>query len=320
MPEKKINLSLKSLSELLILTGLCLLGLTLSGLLSIGLIVAFSGLSLPEVQNLAAAPELVPNSRVYLLIMQAIVAGGSFIAFPALIFVYDRSSAFRPATRIVPNFTILGMVVGLAVLMMPVNAWLAAWNNSIHLPSFLSEFQQWARAKEQMVEELTLYLVNFQSGTEIGLGFLVVSLLAGLSEEFFFRRLLQPRFIALVGSPHLGIWVTAFIFSAIHMQFYGLIPRMVLGALFGYYYYWTGNIWLPVLGHALNNGITLVGMILYQSRISPINVEDPTVIPWYIGAVAAGVTWSVATMLKEEADKQKLVLKLNREPDLQTLP
>lgn len=197
----------------------------------------------------------------------------------------------------------IGLVVGLSVLMMPVNAWLAAWNESIHLPSFLQEFQNWAGEKEKLMEKLTLFLVDFQSVTEILAGFFVIAFIAGFSEEYFFRRMLQPRFMAILNNPHAAIWLTAFIFSAIHVQFNGLIPRMVLGALFGYYYYWTGNIWISVIGHALNNAITLVGMMLYQNKISPINVDNPNLIPWYIGAVAAGITWSLATMIKEEADK-----------------
>jgi membrane protease YdiL (CAAX protease family) len=135
------------------------------------------------------------------------------------------------------------------------------------------------------------------------LGFLVISLIAGLSEEFFFRKMLQPRIISLTGNHHAGIWITAFIFSAIHLQFFGLIPRMALGALFGYYFCWTGNIWLPVLAHALNNALTLTGLILYRQQLSPVNVEDPSEVPWVLGALAAGLVWSLSSMVKEEAQK-----------------
>ena len=87
-------------------------------------------------------------------------------------------------------------------------------------------------------------------------------------------------------------------------QFYGLIPRMILGALFGYYFYWTGNIALAMFGHILNNGITLIGIVLYQNKISPIDVENPEQIPWYLGALAAGITWSLVIMFKDEAEKK----------------
>jgi hypothetical protein len=78
---------------------------------------------------------------------------------------------------------------------------------------------------------------------------------------------------------------------------------MALGALFGYYFYWTGNIRLPILAHILNNAITLAGLVLYQQKVSSINVEDPAQIPWFIGAISAGVVLSIASMVQEEADK-----------------
>jgi membrane protease YdiL (CAAX protease family) len=201
------------------------------------------------------------------------------------------------------NITLLLLVFGLGLLMMPVNSWLSAFNQALHLPSFLDDFQRWAMAKEFEMEKLTLFLVDFSSPLEMVLGFMVVSLIAGFSEEYFFRKLLQPRVMGIFGNPHAGIWITAFIFSAIHVQFYGLFPRMVLGALFGYYYWWTGNIWLSVFAHSLNNAITLIGISLYKADLSPINVEDPQQIPWFLGAIAAGVTWSLASLVKEEADK-----------------
>lgn len=295
--------AIKNLSELLILIGLCLLGLVLFSAVGFVVIHFASGLSLEEIQNLALDPEAIPNSRTWLLILQSITALGSFIFLPSLLRFLKKPGLENGLAPVPLNFTLLALVGGLAVLMMPVNGWLAAWNESMHVPGFLQDFQQWAHEKEQELETLTLFLVDFQSPLEIALGFLVIAVVAGVSEEFFFRKMLQPRIIALSGNPHVGIWVTAFLFSAIHMQFFGLIPRMVLGALFGYYYFWSGRIVLPMLAHVLNNGLTLIGMLLYKRNLSPINVEDPHVIPWYFGAACAGICWSLSTMVMEEIGK-----------------
>ena len=85
----------------------------------------------------------------------------------------------------------------------------------------------------------------------------LMALLPALAEEMSFRGVLQG-----VLSPqrhtHVAIWVTAFIFSAIHMQFYGFIPRMMMGALFGYVFVWTGSLWVPIVMHFINNGIAVV--------------------------------------------------------------
>ena len=295
---------IKAFSQILILIGLCILGLFIFSLGGIYLCSFVYNLSFSEIQTLTLYPEANPNSRIILLIIQGFSAVGSFIVAPYLLYLFSKPNDLEPSEPKFSSLILFGLVFVIAFLMMPVNAWLAAWNESIHLPDFLNPLQDWALEKEKSLEKLTAYLVDFQTKSETILGFAVVALLAGISEEFFFRKLLQVRIITLVRNPHVGIWLTAFIFAAIHVQFYGLIPRMILGALFGYYFYWTGNIALAMFGHILNNGITLIGVILYQQKLSPIDVEDPEQIPWYLGAVAAGITWSLVVMFKEEADKQ----------------
>lgn len=306
MPENQRHLATRSLSEILILVGLSILGLALFSALGFGLVHLLTGLSLEEMQTMANDPASVPDSRLALLILQSCSAWGSFVVFPSLLIFLRKKATPIPRSKKKITPTLLGLVLGISLLMLPVNGWLAAWNESLHWPSFLKDLHSWALEKETALESLTLYLVDFQSTGEMILGFLVIALVAGFTEEFFFRRLLQPRMLLLTGNPHLAIWLTALIFSAIHMQFFGLIPRMVLGAIFGYYFYWTGHISLSILAHMLNNGITLAGMILFKKNLSPINVEDPQVIPWYVGAACAGIVWSLVIMIKEEADKQPL--------------
>jgi membrane protease YdiL (CAAX protease family) len=291
-----------SLSALLILTGLCILGIVVFS--SVGFLLAgfITGLETGKIQSLMVDFESTPNARIALLVLQGTIALGGFVILPSLVRFLQKQE-FSGKIPVSPSITMLIMIFSLAILMMPVNGWLSAINKSIHLPSFLSEVENWAQAKETEIEKMTFFLVDFQSITELVVGFIVISLIAGFTEEFFFRKLIQPRMYGLTGNIHLAVWLTAFLFSAIHFQFFGLVPRMVLGALFGYYFYWTGNIWLSVFGHSLNNGLTLVGLYLYKQNLSPIDVEDPEQIPWYIGAVAAGVTWSLATMVKDESDK-----------------
>jgi len=303
-----------ALSEILILTGLCLLGMFVFSAAGLYLFSAMFGFTMEELSSALGSAASFPEMRMPILLLQGLIAAGSFILFPWLMrFIRPEAEHIN---GINPGFSILALIAGLSVLMMPVNAWLAAWNQSIRLPSFLQGFQSWAWEKEQEMEKLTAFLTSFSGNGEMLAGFVVIALVAGISEEFFFRKMIQPRIIALTGNPHLGIWLTAFIFSAIHMQFYGLVPRMVLGALFGYYFFWTGNIWLSMLAHSLNNGLTLLGFILYQQKISPVNVENPEVIPWYLGAVSAGIVWGLAVILKDEARKLSLAAGKTKEPVL----
>ena len=92
---------------------------------------------------------------------------------------------------------------------------------------------------------------------------LIVGVLTGIGEEFVFRGIVQRLFLEKFRNRHIAVWTTAIIFSAIHFQFYGFVPRMLLGAFFGYLLVWSGNIWLPVTAHALNNSLSVIGAYIW---------------------------------------------------------
>ena len=150
--------------------------------------------------------------------------------------------------------------IGIMWVALPAINLLAHLNQQMVLPTWLSGVEEWMKSKEAEAEWLTK---QFMSATTIG-GLLVnlflMAVLPALSEEITFRgvlqRLLSPKNSSL--NSHLSIWLTAIIFSAIHMQFYGFIPRMLLGALFGYMFVWTGSLWVPMLMHFVNNGMAVL--------------------------------------------------------------
>lgn len=156
--------------------------------------------------------------------------------------------------------------VGIMLVALPAINLLAQWNQQMVLPTWLSGVEEWMKSKEAEAEWLTK---QFMSVTTIG-GLLVnlflMAVLPAVSEEITFRGVLQqlltaPHRLSPLASrlsPHLAIWLTAIIFSAIHMQFYGFIPRMLLGALFGYMFVWTGSLWVPMLMHFVNNGMAVL--------------------------------------------------------------
>ena len=108
----------------------------------------------------------------------------------------------------------------------------------------------------------------------------MVAIIPGIGEEFVFRGLIQNHIFGISKNIHIAIWVSAFLFSLFHMQFYGIIPRMLLGVLFGYLYYFSGNIIYPMVAHFFNNGFTLVMLYLFQHNIVEYNIDDSEVLPW----------------------------------------
>ncbi|MCM1292981.1 MAG: CPBP family intramembrane metalloprotease [Bacteroides sp.] len=148
----------------------------------------------------------------------------------------------------------------LLVSMVPAMNAVIAWNTHLTLPESMAGVQQWMESSETSAAEVMNYVTG---GTSVGgliLSILIVGVLAGFSEELFFRGVIQRVMITSQVNAHVAIWLTAIIFSAVHMQFFGFVPRMLLGALFGYLAYWGRSIWLPMFAHALNNSLAVYAM------------------------------------------------------------
>ncbi len=139
-----------------------------------------------------------------------------------------------------------------------VNAYVIEWNTNIVLPEFMSGFEEWAKELERQLAETTEKFTDFQNFPEFMVGLIAISILPGIGEEFLFRGVLQNSLHKWTKNVHVAIWVSAFLFSAIHLQFYGLFPRMLLGALFGYLYVWSGSLWYAIIAHIANNGIAVI--------------------------------------------------------------
>jgi membrane protease YdiL (CAAX protease family) len=152
------------------------------------------------------------------------------------------------------------------VVWMPLLNVLVAWNAGLHLPEAFQGLEQSMRASEDAAAVITDRLMAGTTAIDLGLNLFVVAVLAGIGEELFFRglllRMLTDAFKSKDGhglkpwARHLSIWVIAIVFSAIHNQFFGFFPRMILGAWFGYLLWFTGSIWVPVLAHFTNNALS----------------------------------------------------------------
>lgn len=154
-------------------------------------------------------------------------------------------------------------------------------------------FEALEKAMKQMEDQLaqfTKLLTQFDTFPYFLSSVLVIAILPAIGEELIFRGLLQNIVRRLSGNYHVGIWMAAIIFSSIHMQFYGFLPRMLLGALFGYLYVWSGNILVPMLAHFLNNSISLVLLYAAQQKITDMDVDSEESFPIFIVLIFAALT------------------------------
>jgi len=218
--------------------------------------------------------------KLPLFVLQGTASLIGFIIFPALFMVFHERqviNTFFTRVKISPQLFWLTPIIGL--VFMGFNAFFIEWNAGLSLPSFLEEFEQIARGFEDKAMEMTQYLTEFDSVGMLILGLIVIAVIPGIGEELVFRGFLQNYFHRSSKNIHIAIWASAFLFSAMHMQFFGFVPRLLLGAFFGYLYYWSGNLTIPVIAHVFNNGFTLIMMYLHQQSITNIDIDSTESVP-----------------------------------------
>lgn len=266
---------------------LSLAGITLGGVFFIGQVLAFvtgilvSGVGFDEFINILQNPTAYPEQRLMFLTFQGMASLGGFIIAP-LIFYYTlvRGDLIKDFFKIPANIlTALTLVVIIVFSFMVINTMFIDWNASIELPESMAGLEHWAEDLEESMEVLTKYLTEFESTGYLMVAIIVIAILPGIGEELLFRGFLQNLLKRITKNDHVAIWVTAILFSAIHFQFYGFIPRMLLGALFGYLYVWSGNLLIPIVAHFLNNFVSLMALYIYQKGLTDIDVESTEALP-----------------------------------------
>lgn len=192
-----------------------------------------------------------------------------------------------------PEKKLAGTVLLVAILIMPVLNLLSVLNQAMQLPDFLSGIENWMKRSEEQAAELTSAFLTVDTFTGYLINVLMVALIPAFGEEFFFRGVLQKVFQRWFRNPHVAIIFVAIIFSAFHMQFYGFLPRFALGVLFGYLFFWSGNIWYPVLAHMINNFLPVTLTYFFRSRFDPADLDEvgtgPDAWLWAIPAIMLSI-------------------------------
>ncbi len=145
----------------------------------------------------------------------------------------------------------------------PLINFIAQLNYSIPFPDRLGDLKERILESEQNSELMMDTFLNQESLKGFIVNMIMIALIPSLGEEFLFRGLVQRIFTEWTKSHHVGVWIGAVLFSLMHFQFFGFIPRILLGASFGYMLVWSRSMWLPVLAHFINNGLAVVFFHLY---------------------------------------------------------
>lgn len=189
-----------------------------------------------------------------------------------------------------PDMRLLLMAVVTMLVAIPAMNTVIAWNEGIELPASMHGVEEWMRQSEDQARAFMDVILGGDTVMALIVNILIVGVLAGVSEEIFFRGGLQRLLTTGGVSAGLAVWLTAVIFSGVHMQFYGFVPRMLLGVYFGYALVWSRSLWLPIILHALNNSIYVCGLWLHGNADETPALATFTATDWLMAAVSAVAT------------------------------
>lgn len=253
-----------------------------------------------------------PNMLILLKILQAVSVIILFILPAVLIAVFWTKSKISYLGIISKPSFITMLIAGVGILTaMPLINWLAEINQHMQLPESMHGIEEWMKASEDKAAELT---EGFTKGTSIGtliLNLFVIAFMAALSEEIFFRGLFQKISIECFKNKHVGVWFSAIIFSAFHMQFFGFFPRMLMGAYLGYLFLWSGSLWPGILAHFVNNGtavflVWLVNRGAISADVDKVGMESSDLIYVIISTILVAISLIIVYRIER---KRKAVIK-----------
>ncbi len=253
---------------------LLLIALVLAG--TIFSIVAAYGISMlvwgKEFVTQAASGQII--SLGFLRTFQIINQIGIFI-FPPIAFAWlisERPLNFLGISKPRAGQMILAIIAVLSIA--PVINVLVQWNEGLTLPHMFRGIENWMRNTEENAARLTENFLNAGNPADLALNLLMIGILPALGEELLFR----PAFIGVLKkmfrNVHWPVMISAIVFSAFHLQFFGFFPRLVLGILMGYLYVWSGSLWVPALAHFVNNSVVVVVSWLFQNQYIEKNLTD----------------------------------------------
>ncbi|TAL60594.1 MAG: CPBP family intramembrane metalloprotease [Bacteroidetes bacterium] len=215
------------------------------------------------------------NSKIELLENPSLAINGNEIAFLRYVLIFQHISLFvipaiillskfKPVQRTgfrdmkIPPIKEMGLVIILAFCIFPITNFAGQLNSGMHLPDWLSGVERWMIKKEESATSLFDAIMTPSGFGSMIMNLLMIAALPAIGEELIFRGIFQKILYKLFNSGNLAVWITAFIFSFLHFQFFGFVPRFILGLVFGYLFYWSRTLWLPIIAHFVNNAVPVI--------------------------------------------------------------
>ena len=244
-----------------------------------------------------------PKNLGSMRIMLVATSLGLFLVPSLILPISEKSSitTFYGFKKVKPNLLLLTIL--LIVVSMPFLEWTVAVNEKMVLPDALKWVEDWMRQKEEETKTVTLMLLDMKNISDLIVNLLMIAVIPAIAEELIFRGALQRSLTKIFHNPHVAIWMTAFIFSAIHFQFFGFLPRFLMGAAFGYLYFWSGSLWYAMIAHFLNNAYAVCIAWYMQKNNIPLSEADQMHFTWYGYVLSFMLAILIFQVFKKQTNK-----------------
>ena len=276
----------------------------------VSIIIAIPFFGLDSMLNLPGIDYINDDEGIRILkYFQVVQSIGVFIVPPFILgwLYHGKSTEYLYMNKPV-SFTSVFLVLVLSFAAAPFINFIGEMNSNMRFPEWLSGVEEWMKNTEENAAQLTEAFLKVENIGGLFFNIFMIAFLPAIGEELLFRGVIQRIFTNWTRNFHWGIWISAILFSALHFQFYGFIPRMLLGVLFGYLLVWSGSIWLPIVAHFLNNGIAVVLMFLIDRKVLKPDLEEigSTADSYYITAISVVLIFVFLVLIKRENSRQEI--------------
>lgn len=243
----------------------------------------------------------------YLRFFQGFTHTGIFL-LPSIIFAVLASDNMFSYLNFDRKLSFINVLITFALiaLAIPIVNYTYNLNQSMNLPAFMQGVEDWMKTSEDDANKLIELMVQGESISLLLVNLFIMAVLPAVGEELFFRGVLMRLFSRFIKNIHVNIIVIGFIFSFIHLQFYGFLPRFLLGILLGYVFYLSKTIWMPILLHFLNNGISVFAMYLYQKGNIETNPNEMESVGFLVAFLSTAITAAILVYMYRNRSKQVL--------------
>ena len=226
--------------------------------------------------GVAASAVFIFSGDMGMRIGQGISSIFMFVVPPIVYYIVTRKEhqmrdlGFRSINKPWPLFLLVA--IALVFVSMPVTTQLGLWNENMKLGPAFEKIEEIIKSLEETAAATTEKLLNVDTIGGLLVNLIVIALIPAVGEELTFRGVVQQGLTRRM-NPHVAILLSSAIFSFIHFQFYGFLPRLFLGMVLGYMFYTSGALWTSMLMHFLNNGFAVVVYYLNNKGVIDVDVE-----------------------------------------------